>query len=98
VEVEPNPVAVGDTVTFITVIEDSLETGFQYTWVPPGRNDFSRTDTNQFRWPASVKPGSYTLLVEVRHPSTSKKAQQGTEITVIEKQTATTHYTSASRP
>jgi hypothetical protein len=84
VEVEPNPVAVGDTAVFTCVIEDSLESGFRFQWFLPGIEG-ATTDTNQYRWGAPAEPDTFSLQVEVsRLESGFEPVQQPFEVIVVE--------------
>jgi len=84
VEVEPNPVAVGDTAVFTCVIEDSLESGFRFQWFLPGIEG-ATTDTNQYRWGAPAEPDTFSLQVEVsRLESGFEPVQQPFEVIVAE--------------
>ncbi len=38
VEINPNPATVGDTATFVVIIDDSLRTDLEYSWSFPGRD------------------------------------------------------------
>jgi hypothetical protein len=69
VEVEPNPVAVGDTAVFTCVVKDSMDPDLQYQWeLEDGPIPYPTTDTNQYRWEVPSDTGSYTHLVEVNRP------------------------------
>ncbi len=59
IEQQPSPVAVGETVTFRVVIEDSLDTRFRYYWVLAGQRDTVVTTTNTVQWKAPSTPGTY---------------------------------------
>jgi hypothetical protein len=56
VDVIPNPVVEGDTVTFICVIADSLDERFEFTWsimtIPPD----TTTKEPIYRWKAQKYP------------------------------------------
>lgn len=85
VEVEPNPVAVGDTAVFTCVIEDSLESGLVFKWNFQGLGPIITTDTNQVQWTAPQDSGVYVHQVEVsRRESGFEPAQKPFEVTVIE--------------
>ena len=75
VEVEPNPVAVGDTAVFTCVIRDSSQSGFTFTWGLVNQNGFvttvTTTDTNQYRWEAPSDTGRYSHSVRVNPPNGS---------------------------
>jgi hypothetical protein len=85
VEVEPNPVAVGDTAVFTCVIEDSLESGLIFKWNFQGLGPIITTDTNQVRWTAPQDSGVYVHQVEVsRRESGFEPVQQPFDVTVVE--------------
>jgi hypothetical protein len=69
VEVEPNPVALGDTAVFTCVVKDSMNPDLQYQWeLENGPIPYPTTDTNQYRWEAPPDTGRYTHVVEVSRP------------------------------
>jgi hypothetical protein len=69
VEIEPNPVAVGDTAVFTCVVKDSTNPDLQYQWeLEDGPIPYPTTDTNQYRWEAPSDTGRYTHVVEVSRP------------------------------
>jgi len=77
VEVEPNPVTVGDTATFTCVITDSLDSGFKYLWDIEGDNRASfATQENQFKWIAPSTPDTFSHKVAVSKPESSKDGSQ----------------------
>ena len=66
VEVEPNPVAVGDTAIFTCVVTDSTDSDLQYQWeLEEGPIPYPETDTNQYRWESPSDTGRYIHQVEV---------------------------------
>jgi len=84
VEVLPNPVAVGDSLTLRCVTKDSLATGtgYVYAWgLPEGYRYFS---THTIRVKAPAIPGTYDYTVTVRKdvPFTSFPSKV-TQVTVI---------------
>ena len=81
VEVEPNPVLAGETVTFTCVIADSTEEGFRFGWNV--EDSFVTTDTNQYQWTAPTEPGTYTHQVVVGKPEDSsvESVQEPFEVT-----------------
>jgi len=85
VEVEPNPVAAGDTVTFTCVVTDSLRQDFKFLWSLPGI-DTAVTDTSQYRWAAPSEPGDFHFQVRVATPENSSDhhVQKPFEVTVTE--------------
>lgn len=83
VEVEPNPVAAGDTAVFTSVIKDSLEAGFVFVWFL--ENGLDTTRTNQYEWVAPSDLGTYIHQVRVEKPEAEvEHVQQPFEVTVIE--------------
>lgn len=71
VDVAPNPVAAGDSLTLRCVTLDSLATGYEYAWgLPAG---FRYTTNPIIRVKAPDTPGNYEYGVTVRNdePNTS---------------------------
>jgi len=68
VEVEPNPVSVGDTATFTCVIKDSTDDRFEFTWTIEGEGQ-TITEDNTLQWVANVETGSYSSLVRADNGS-----------------------------
>jgi len=84
VEVEPNPVAVGDTAVLTCVIEDSLESGFIFVWMVDLR-DTDTTTANQYKWTAPPDTGTYVSQVRVNKPNAEvSSVQKSFEVKVIE--------------
>jgi hypothetical protein len=83
VEVEPNPVAPGDTTVFTCVVEDSLDTSLRFAWFLPGIA-IDTTDTNRYYWKASQEPRTYPLKVQVDRPGDAsvEPIQKFFEVTV----------------
>lgn len=71
VEVEPNPVSIGDTATFTCVIEDSTDERFEFRWFLDAPTRV--TDTNQINWVAEVDTGKHRFTVEADNGSTEKR-------------------------
>ena len=65
--VEPDPVVVGDTVTFTCVVERNAPK-LEFWWDPPGIGNQVISDVNQYRWVAEGPPGDYRLRVQVKSP------------------------------
>jgi hypothetical protein len=87
VEIEPNPVAVGDTTVFTCVVEDSLNPNLRYEWnLDEGPIPFPTTDTNQYRWKVSSDTGSYSHSVSVYPPedSAANPVEKHFEVVVTE--------------
>lgn len=86
VEVEPNPVAAGDTTIFTCVVEDSTNTTLTFNWNLENMFGIVDTDINQFRWAAPSEPKTYshTVIVERSGDSGVRPVQRPFEITVIE--------------
>jgi len=85
VEVEPNPVAAGDTAVFTCVIEDSLKSEFTFRWNLINQTGITTTDTNQYRWEAPSDTGRYHHQVEVDKPGADvTSVQKPFEVTVTE--------------
>lgn len=63
VKIEPNPIAVGDSVTFTCIIRDSLDTSFHFLWRPNTQITYEpdiRTETNFLKTTVYHLPGTYT--------------------------------------
>lgn len=58
IDIEPNPVAPGDSVQFTCVIEDSLDEGFNISWVISGFTT-AFTEINILKIKAPTELGSY---------------------------------------
>ena len=64
VDVEPDPVAAGDTALFTVTIADSLDESFVFSWaLSDGTPTWAKTDTNSVWWIAPALPGRYTHSV-----------------------------------
>ena len=74
VTVEPDPVVVGDTATFTCVVERNVPS-LRFSWIFPGGS--TTTDSNQYRWVASVPPDEYRVFVYVRRPGEPFESVQG---------------------
>tara|TARA_R110002124_G_scaffold286675_1_gene468226 strand:- start:1646 stop:2008 length:363 start_codon:yes stop_codon:yes gene_type:complete len=66
IDVIPNPVQVGDTVTFIGIIEDSLKKSFNYVWSTPLNPSSVKTANNIYKVLVDMGQGDYsgTLIVD----------------------------------
>ena len=84
VEVEPNPVAVGDTAVFTCVVEDSTDTTLSFIWFLG--EELDTTQTNQTSWIAPSETGTYSYKVRVERPGDSSVhfTQERFEVTVVE--------------
>ena len=86
VEAAPDTVAVGDTVRFTCVIEDSTDGRFRFRWnLRPGEPRGAITDENFVLWKAAVEPGSYTLGVTAYNDTDGTPPSKQFEITVEQK-------------
>ena len=74
VKVEPDPVAGGDTATFTCVVERNVPS-LRFSWIFPGGS--TTTDSNQYRWVASVPPGDYRVVIAVDSPGEPFESVQG---------------------
>ena len=82
VEVIPELVAVGDTALFRVVIEDSLDTRFEYRWTKALGNFVGveprfrgvTTDTNSVLWVAPSELGTFGFSVRVDNGSRDSTA------------------------
>ena len=66
VEVEPNPVAAGDTAVFTCVVEDSTDRSLSFVWFLGGKLD--TTSTNSTEWRAPPEDSTYNFKVQVIRP------------------------------
>jgi hypothetical protein len=83
VEVEPNPVAVGDTATFTCVIEDSTDERFRFIWFLEAPTRV--TEENQIDWIANKDPGEHRFRVEADNGSEdSLSVSKGFPVEVVE--------------
>ena len=76
VEVEPDPVAVGDTATFTCVITDSTDSNLAFYWVLENTFEVPRTKTNTFEWVAPSVIDTFEHVVKVSgvgKPSTQEQ-------------------------
>ena len=81
VTVEPDPVVVGDTATFTCVVERNAPS-LRFGWFFPG--GFDGSDTNRYRWVASVPPGDYQIVVTVDSPGEPfEQVQSNASFTVV---------------
>jgi hypothetical protein len=84
VEVEPNPVAVGDTATFTCIIEDSTDERFRFRWHIEGEPTIT-TDVDRLRWIADVEPRVYQNGVRADNGSEdSLSVSKGFSVEVVE--------------
>ncbi len=90
VDMTPDPVVVGDTVTFTAIIRDSLKSGFTFRWVlgeipGSGRADSSAsTNTNQVQWITPDSAGRYLHSVTVFGDGPGQPVTKDFETTIIE--------------
>lgn len=63
IKIDPNPVAPGDSVQFICIIEDSLDENFDFRWGLDGRNSVT-TNKNIYKTKAPSESGIYHGRVE----------------------------------
>jgi hypothetical protein len=66
VEVEPNPVAAGDTAIFTCVVEDSSDLSLSFEWFVAG--EVETTPANSLEWVAPLEDSTYHPKVEVTRP------------------------------
>jgi len=86
VEVEPNPVMVGDTATFTCIIEDSLDERFRFAW-NFGFNSAKDTVTekNWAKWKAPDTVRTFNHTVNVSNGSQdSLPASRSFNISVVD--------------
>ena len=85
IDVEPNPVQSGDTITLTCVLEDSLAENLLFVWgIPDNRNSIP-TSVNEYSFVVDLAPGEYGGRVTVR--DTTQSGVSPTEffqITVVE--------------
>lgn len=87
VEVDPNPVAAGDTAVFTCIIRDSMDPNLEYEWQLIGDPlPFPTTDTNRYQWEAPSDTGQHRHQVRVDAPDSAGVApvQKPFEVTVAE--------------
>lgn len=66
VDIEPNPVVVGDSVQFTCIIKDSLDPAFKFQWhIMPSDTHWEETQENIFKVKAPNETGTYDGMVEV---------------------------------
>jgi len=83
IEVEPNPVAVGDTATFTRIIEDSTDERFRFIWFLEAPTRV--TEDNQIDWIANKDPGEHRFRVEADNGSEdSLSVSKGFSVEVTE--------------
>ena len=71
IDVEPNPVKVGDTVTFTCVLKDSLAENLLFVWGIPGIRNSIPTTANKYSFMVDLEPGNYSGSVTVRDTTQS---------------------------
>lgn len=78
VQIDPNPVVAGETVTFRCIIKDSLDTSFYYLWiVNKDSSNQIRTEDNTYKIEAPGIPGNYVGNVYVSNDSPNHSAVSG---------------------
>lgn len=74
VDIEPNPVVAGDSVTFTCIIRDSLNPDFYYRWkVDPNDSVFPISATNTYSIKSTDSTGTYTGVVYASNDDSSKE-------------------------
>ena len=85
VEVEPDTVAVGDTVRFTCVIADSTDERFKFRWsFGAGQPNGAITEVNMVLWEAPNRPGTYTHAVNVDNGTPGISPTRQFKATVVE--------------
>lgn len=65
IDIEPNPVVAGDSISFTCIIKDSLG-GCRFQWfILPGDTLWEETPKNVFKIKSTDKPGVYNGMVGV---------------------------------
>lgn len=84
VEVEPNPIATGDTAIFTCVVADSADTSLSFVWFLGEELDTTRT--NQTSWVAPSEPETYSYKIRVIRPGDANVhfTQERFSVTVVE--------------
>jgi len=65
VDIEPNPVQIGDTVTLTCVLEDSLADDLRFKWHTPNNQRTVTTKVNQYSFEVELEEGEYFGSVSV---------------------------------
>ena len=85
VEVEPEPVAVGDTVRFTCVIADSLDERFSFSWsFGAGEPNGAVEEDSTVQWYAPNQPGRYTHSVTVNNGTRDVPPSKQFVVTVVD--------------
>lgn len=85
VDVDPNPVAAGDTTVLTCIVADSTDSSLEFDWLPP-KGGFVETDTNQYRWEAPNRADTlgFTVLVERPGDASVRSTQESFDVVVID--------------
>jgi hypothetical protein len=85
VEVDPNPVAVGDTVVFTCVIADSTDERFEFKWLVSA-GDVVKTPTKDRTalWIAPDDPGEYRHTVTADNDTDGASPSRSFTVTVVD--------------
>ena len=71
VDVSPNPVKIGETVTFVCVIEDSSNTNLKYIWRSSLESGSIETLSNKYSVIVNIEAGDYTAYVRANDTTQS---------------------------
>lgn len=63
VDVQPDPLAPGDTATFTAVLADSTDPSFEFRWYLAGISPVIITDSAHVSWPTPNQTGTFTHVV-----------------------------------
>jgi hypothetical protein len=74
VDVLPNPVIVGDTVTFKCVIADSLDERFEFKWFIDGESGPIVTSDPILKWKAELPSGDYIFSVRADNGESERRS------------------------
>ena len=74
VDVFPNPVVEGDTVTFKCVIADSLDERFEFTWLIDGEPGPIVTNDPTLMWKAVLPSGDYIFYVQTDNGESERRS------------------------
>jgi membrane carboxypeptidase/penicillin-binding protein PbpC len=74
VDVLPNPVVEGDTVTFTCMIADSLDDRFEFTWFIDGESGPIVTSDPTLKWKAELPSGDYIFDVRADNGESERRS------------------------
>ena len=89
VEVEPNPVAAGDTAVFTCVVEDSTDRSLSFVWFMGAKLDTTSTNSTEWRAPSEDRTYSYKVRVIRPGDASVQFTQERFSVTVTTGDSAT---------